>query len=111
MPLESRTRATLRRAEFGFLGVWVKTRVQTPRRWGAPRRAGVFALVVLLERPLRTSCWIVGNSKSSTCERGRTASGGTGPLHARRAGRPTLNPIGAPGESAKSTPERRGRGG
>src|SRR5829696_7537163 len=42
MPLVSRTRATLRSAEFGFLGVFVYTRVHTPRRWGAPLRAAVF---------------------------------------------------------------------
>ncbi len=42
MPLVRRTRATLRRAEFGFLGVTVYTRVQTPRFCGAPRSAGVF---------------------------------------------------------------------
>jgi hypothetical protein len=30
MPLVRRTRATLRSAEFGFLGVWVKTRTHTP---------------------------------------------------------------------------------
>src|SRR6476661_5651192 len=34
MPLVRRTRATLRRAEFGFFGVVVYTRVHTPRRWG-----------------------------------------------------------------------------
>src|ERR1700737_4380092 len=35
-PLVRRTRATLRRAEFGFFGVWVRTTVHTPRFWGAP---------------------------------------------------------------------------
>jgi hypothetical protein len=30
MPLTNLTRATLRRAELGFFGVVVKTRVQTP---------------------------------------------------------------------------------
>src|SRR6478752_4463656 len=60
MPLVSRTRATLRNAEFGFLGVVVYTRVQTPRRWGEPFRAGVFVLPILSCRSLRTSCWIVG---------------------------------------------------
>ena len=59
-PLVSRTRATFRRAEFGFLGVWVYTRVHTPRRWGAPRSAGVFDFVGLVARPLRTSWEIVG---------------------------------------------------
>ena len=36
MPLVSRTRATLRSAEFGFFGVIVLTWVQTPRRCGLP---------------------------------------------------------------------------
>src|SRR5215471_3742021 len=61
MPVVSRTRATLRSAEFGFFGVWVKTRVQTPRRWGDPWSAGVFDFSGLVTRPLRTSCWMVGN--------------------------------------------------
>src|SRR6188768_3420726 len=64
MPLERRTRATFRRAELGFLGVWVNTRVHTPRRCGAPLRAGVLALVGLDCRPLRTSCWMVGTQTS-----------------------------------------------
>ena len=38
MPLVSRTRAILRSAEFGFFGVTVATRVQTPRRCGAATR-------------------------------------------------------------------------
>src|SRR3954447_3209382 len=60
MPLVRRTRATLRSAEFGFLGVVVYTRVHTPRRWGLPLSAGVLVLPTLSARPLRTSCWIVG---------------------------------------------------
>src|SRR6516165_3600670 len=60
MPLVSRTRATLRSAEFGFLGVVVYTRVQTPRRWGEPFSAGVLDLSRLVSRLLRTNCWIVG---------------------------------------------------
>ena len=36
MPFVSRTRATLRSAEFGFFGVEVNTRTQTPRFWGDP---------------------------------------------------------------------------
>src|SRR5687768_10457617 len=59
-PLVRRTLATLRRAEFGFLGVVVYTRVHTPRRWGLPFSAGVLVLPVFAWRPLRTSCWIVG---------------------------------------------------
>jgi hypothetical protein len=53
--LVSRTRAAFRSAEFGFLGVRVKTRVQTPRFCGAPVRAGVFVLVTGLTLPFRTS--------------------------------------------------------
>src|SRR2546423_9162372 len=75
MPLDSRTRAILRRAEFGFFGVIVRTTVQTPRFWGAPfwslvcrpvsefhavRRAGVSTFFFCVFRPLRTSCEIVG---------------------------------------------------
>jgi hypothetical protein len=56
MPLESRTRATLRSAEFGFFGVLVYTRVQTPRRWGEPLSAGVLLLVNFVDRPRRTNC-------------------------------------------------------
>src|SRR6266508_2622264 len=60
MPFVSRTRATLRSAEFGFFGVWVITRVQTPRFCGAPRSAGVFDLDFGVSRPLRTSWLTVG---------------------------------------------------
>src|SRR5918911_5102861 len=60
IPFVSRTRATLRSAEFGFFGVAVYTRVQTPRFCGAPRRAGVLVLVLGVWRPLRTSWLTVG---------------------------------------------------
>src|SRR5437868_6954990 len=69
MPPEIRTRATLRSAEFGFLGVVVYTRVQTPRRWGAATfflrplpdfRPGVASFLVFGVRPLRISCEVVG---------------------------------------------------
>src|SRR5262249_22639329 len=60
MPDESRTRATFRSAEFGFFGVVVYTRTQTPRRCGLPFSAGVLVFSTLSWRPLRTSCWIVG---------------------------------------------------
>src|SRR6266550_7267191 len=70
-PVVSRTRATLRSAEFGFLGVWVKTRVQTPRRWGEPFSAGVFVFSDLVSRPLRTSWAIVGTRVPSQDFSGR----------------------------------------
>src|SRR3954466_12695742 len=88
MPLVRRTRATLRSAEFGFFGVFVYTRVQTPRRWGAPFRAAVFVLVDFDSRPLRTSCWIVGTDVLTRCERG-------GPTRNASAFGPTDNATGA----------------
>ena len=64
-PVVSRTRATLRRAEFGFLGVWVYTRVHTPRRWGAPLSAGVLVFSDFDSRPFRTNWEMVGKSDLS----------------------------------------------
>src|SRR5512143_2038825 len=58
--LVRRTRATLRSAEFGFLGVVVYTRVQTPRFCGDSLSAGAFFLTASFSRPLRTSWLIVG---------------------------------------------------
>ena len=60
MPFVRRTRAALRRAEFGFLGVRVNTRVHTPRRCGAPARAGVFIRDFAATRPFLTSWLTVG---------------------------------------------------
>src|ERR687889_2780041 len=69
IPLVSRTRATLRSAEFGFFGVVVYTRVHTPRRCGAATfflrplpdfRPGVASFFVFGFRPLRTSWEVVG---------------------------------------------------
>src|SRR5438270_7134619 len=51
----NRTRATFRSAEFGFFGVCVNTRVQTPRRWGAPASAGVLVFAFCAVRPFLTS--------------------------------------------------------
>src|SRR5207245_8015271 len=59
-PFVSRTRATLRRAEFGFLGVVVYTRMQTPRFWGHACMAGVFDFFRTASRPLWTSWLMVG---------------------------------------------------
>src|SRR5690242_4299833 len=60
MPLVRRTRAIFRRAEFGFFGVVVETRVQTPRFCGAPASAGVLVFAGLDLRPLRISWLTVG---------------------------------------------------
>src|SRR2546429_466728 len=59
-PFVRRTFATLRIAEFGFLGVRVITCRQTPRRYGARSRAGDLDLYFNLLRPLRTSWLMVG---------------------------------------------------
>src|SRR5262245_23953913 len=55
-----RTRATLRSAEFGFFGVCVYTRIQTPRFSGQPASAGDFVFVRIPSRPILTSCANVG---------------------------------------------------
>src|SRR5690348_16943821 len=60
IPFVSRTRAIFRSAEFGFLGVIVDTRVQTPRFCGAPWSAGVFVFSRFETRPLRISWLTVG---------------------------------------------------
>src|SRR5882672_78948 len=60
MPLVSLTRATLRSAEFGFLGVEVKTRTHTPRFWGEPWSAGLSVFDLSFSRPTRTSWLTVG---------------------------------------------------
>ena len=72
--LVRRTRAILRRAEFGFFGVIVRTCRHTPRFWGAPgietwrcrrlfqflRMAGALIFEILRLRPWRTSWLMVG---------------------------------------------------
>ena len=60
IPFVKRTRATLRSAEFGFLGVAVYTRVQTPRFCGHSFKAGESDLRTKDLRPLRTNWLIVG---------------------------------------------------
>src|SRR2546423_1007086 len=90
-----RTRATFRSAEFGFLGVVVKTRVQTPRFCGEPPSAGVFVFPFGTARPFLTSWLTVG------IEAGRFSS-----LHAkgRRGGRPTNRTAdGTRGENPRQT--------
>src|SRR5262249_48884132 len=51
MPFVSRTRATLRSAEFGFLGVVVYTRVHTPRFCGHAFNAGAPVFLFSCPRP------------------------------------------------------------
>src|ERR1700733_3226197 len=93
---EMRTRATLRRAELGFFGVVVYTRVHTPRRCGAAVfflrplpdfSPGVATFFLGTTRPLRTSCEVVGirgDASSARRPAGRR-------LHARvRASSPRL---------------------
>src|SRR5262249_461416 len=92
MPLVRRTRATLRRAEFGFFGVFGYTRVQTPRRCGAPFNAGALAFCGLDWRPFRTSCWMVGTNGpfDAWVERWCSADGLTRAGRAAKAGRTRL---------------------
>src|SRR6478672_7433565 len=60
IPFVRRTRATLRSAEFGFFGVCVNTRTQTPRFCGLSCSAGLLVLLSTFSRPCRTSWLIVG---------------------------------------------------
>src|SRR5262245_1370359 len=83
--LVRRTRQTLRSAEFGFFGVVVYTRVQTPRRCGERCSAGTFDLYVAATRPPRIS-WLVVDipSFSPRCLRyHRTHEASGRPLAAR----------------------------
>src|SRR5215469_16808139 len=89
MPLVRRTRATLRSAEFGFLGVMVRTWVHTPRFWGAPSMGNCFRCLELYDTrkdgallflrtfflPLRTNWLIVGIKKISPLSRMRNQCG------------------------------------
>src|SRR3954467_8786352 len=59
-PFVRRTFATFRRAEFGFFGVVVYTRVHTPRRNGFDLRAGDFSFLRTSPRLRRTSWLMVG---------------------------------------------------
>src|SRR5579871_17541 len=61
-PLDRRTRATLRSAELGFLGVMILTWRQTPFFWGQPCKAGCLGRRYCCTRGLRTNWLIVGIS-------------------------------------------------
>src|SRR6476620_4897043 len=71
LPLESRTRATFRSAEFGFLGVIVLTWRQTPRLNGQASSTGDLVLYTTGRRGLRTSWLIVGMCRSMDPARSR----------------------------------------
>src|SRR5208283_4282291 len=60
MALVRRTRATLRSAELGFFGVWVYTRMHTPRFSGQPINAGDLVFEWIPSLPKRISCENVG---------------------------------------------------
>src|SRR5437660_2271388 len=102
-PFVRRTRATLRSAEFGFFGVVVYTRVQTPRFCGLPRRCGAFSFFSTSRRPCRTSWLIVGkypsqmNQKkcSEARETKRIVTVRSTPREAAGAGRSLLASVGA----------------
>src|SRR5262249_35253533 len=97
IPLVRRTRATLRSAEFGFFGVCVYTRVQTPRFCGHCCRAGLAVLYFGADRPLPTNSLTVGPvilllqrahghaSAGSRLGTGRVQTGHTSP-HVERLG-------------------------
>jgi hypothetical protein len=61
MLLVNRILATFLRAEFGFLGVVVKTRVQTPLFWGQSSSAGDLLLGFFCVLPFLTNWLKVGN--------------------------------------------------
>src|ERR1700677_2787603 len=97
MPFVSRTRATLRRAELGFFGVVVYTRVHTPRRWGAATfclrplpdfRPGVASFFLGALRPLRMSWLVVGIGFRNVAGAGRPA----GPARDGAPSGPGLSP-------------------
>jgi hypothetical protein len=60
IPFFSRTRATLRNAEFGFFGVIVYTRVHVPDACGLPFSAGDFVRFFSGSRHPRINWFIVG---------------------------------------------------
>jgi len=92
-----RTRATFRRAEFGFFGVCVYTRVHTPRFCGLEFNAGLEVLYLTLTLPLRTNWLSVGTDDSFVRARAEDASGiVTGKrIPSRRT--EAQNDLGAPG--------------
>jgi hypothetical protein len=58
LPVDSRTLATLRLPEFGFLGLATKIWVTTPLHWGAPSRRADRFESRFLGRTLRRTAWL-----------------------------------------------------
>jgi hypothetical protein len=58
----SRTRATFLKAELGFFGVDVYTRMHTPRFWGEDWSAGALVLTLILLRPFLNNWLVVGTT-------------------------------------------------
>src|SRR5215213_8006358 len=107
IPFVSRTRAILRSAEFGFFGVTVATRVQTPRLWGAATaflrpcpdlRPGVVVFFLGRLRPLRTSWFVFGTAAhgSGLPPLGRGRGGARSASDRRRRPAPRRSPPRAP---------------
>jgi hypothetical protein len=69
MLLVNRTRATFLSAEFGFFGVVVYTRVQTPRFCGDRSSAGDLDFQVTFSLLDRINWLIVGNEGTPKCEK------------------------------------------
>src|SRR5919204_6421448 len=106
MPLVSRTRATLRSAEFGFFGVVVYTLVHTPRRCGAATfflrplpdlRPGVASFFFGAVRPLRISWLVVGmrGARLAGASRQAPATISASASSTSTYGTPTASAIGA----------------
>src|SRR5262245_63313856 len=88
MPLDRRTRATLRSAEFGFLGVIVLTCRHTPFFCGQPCMAGCFGLLCCGSRAFFTNWLIVGIGSSRITKRPSGIVYIIGPLAAWQPAKP-----------------------
>src|SRR5882672_2136356 len=112
-PLVRRTFATLRSAEFGFLGVVVYTRVHTPRFCGDCCRAGTFLRAFCATRGLRINWLIVGIVSLHLPFRLRTprpvrrdAYPSNGAPQTHRGARKTKNPPAAQDRGPTFSPQR-----
>src|SRR5215216_6403242 len=97
-PLVRRTFATLRSAEFGFFGVVVYTRVQTPRRKGFDLSAGDFSFLRTSLRLRRTS-WLMVGMNAGWC--GQECPRVLRTKFAPKEGRDRLGKVGVPAGGVK----------